>query len=298
MFRTLLFIPGNNKKFLQKSKSLFPDVLCYDLEDSVPDNEKSIARKLLFETISEYGQNKSINSTDSKKPLVYIRINSIESHLCDSDLNSIIRTGLDGIVVPKVNTKIELDKIISIIDNLEKKRHIEKNTIKIIPSIESAEGVVNAYTISSANNRIQAIVFGVFDYLYDMKLDYDEVDDTSYNYARAKIPVDAKSAGIYAIDSIWQTINDLDGLKRDTRAARRLGYSGKSIIHPSHIDPVHDIFVPTNSEIKWAKRILEVAELEKSTGSNRGAFKVDGKMVDAVHFKQAKHIVDSLNHDL
>ena len=294
MFRTLLFIPGNNKKFLQKSISLFPDILCYDLEDSVPDNEKSIARKLLFETISEYGQNKSINS-DSKKPLVYIRINSIESNLHDSDLNSIINPGLDGIVVPKVNNKIELNKIISIIDNLEKKRHIEKNTIKIIPSIESAEGVVNAYDISSTNDRIQAIVFGVFDYLYDMKLDYDEVDDTSYNYARSKIPVDAKSAGIYAIDSIWQTINDLDGLKRDTQGARKLGYSGKSIIHPSHIDPVHGIFVPTNSEIKWAKRILEVAELEKSTGSNRGALKVDGKMVDAVHFKQAKHIVDSLN---
>ncbi|MGD1838990.1 MAG: HpcH/HpaI aldolase/citrate lyase family protein [Nitrososphaeraceae archaeon] len=295
MFRTLLFIPGNNKKFLLKSKSLFPDILCYDLEDSVPDNEKSIARKLLVDTLSEFGSKEFNYSNNSKKPLVYIRINSFESNLYDSDLNSIINTGLDGIVVPKVNNKIELDKIISIINNLEEKRNLEKNTIKIIPSIESAEGVINVYNISCANDRIQAIVFGVFDYLYDMQLDYDETDDTSYNYARSKIPVAAKSAGIYAIDSIWQTINDLDGLKRDTEVARRLGYSGKSIIHPSHIDPVHSIFVPTNSQIKWAKRILEVAELEKISGSNKGAIKVDGKMVDAVHFKQAKFIINSLN---
>lgn len=298
MFRTLLFIPGNNKRFLEKSKFLYPDILCFDLEDSVPTSEKTIARDMVKESFySNEGSNPvDINDSDNanykykESPQIFVRINSFESGLYEQDLESVICDRLDGIVIPKVNSTSELEKITKIILNLEKKRPIEK-TIRLLPSIESSQGVVNAYHIAKFNDRVCSLMFGVFDYLYDMKLDYEN-EGLEYSYARAKIPVDARAAGISALDSIWQKVDDLDGLQRDAKIAKRLGYAGKSIIHPKHIEPVHNVFVPSRNEIEWAKKVVSKLNQIQEEADKRGAFKIDGRMIDAVHFKQAKLILD------
>jgi citrate lyase subunit beta / citryl-CoA lyase len=307
MFRTLLFIPGNNKRFLEKSRLLYPDILCFDLEDSVPISEKSIARELIIQSLSinnhslnrvNININNKINNANNKHkdlPQLFVRINSFESALYEQDLESVICESLDGIVIPKVNSDSELEKITEIIETLEKKRNVQK-IIRLIPSIESSQGVVNSYHIAKYNSRICSLLFGVFDYLYDMKLDYEN-EGLEYSYARAKIPVDARAAGIPALDSIWQIVDDLDGLQRDAKTAKKLGYAGKSIIHPKHIEPVHNVFVPSQNEIEWAKKvILTLNEIQKHD-DKRGAFKVDGKMIDAVHFKQAKLILDFITKD-
>jgi len=307
MFRTLLFIPGNNKRFLEKSRLLYPDILCLDLEDSVPISEKSIAREMIIQSLSTNNHslnrinininNKIDNANNKHKdlPQLFVRINSFESELYEQDLESVICNRLDGIVIPKVNSDSELEKITEIIETLEKKRNVQK-IIRLIPSIESSQGVVNSYHIAKYNSRICSLLFGVFDYLYDMKLDYEN-EGLEYSYARAKIPVDARAAGIPALDSIWQKVDDLDGLQRDAKTAKKLGYAGKSIIHPKHIEPVHNVFVPSQNEIEWAKKvILTLNEIQKH-GDKRGAFKVDGKMIDAVHFKQAKLILDFITKD-
>lgn len=298
MFRTLLFIPGNNKRFLEKSKFLYPDILCFDLEDSVPTSEKTIARDMVKESFSSNeGSNPvDINNSDTanykykESPQIFVRINSFESGLYEQDLESVICDRLDGIVIPKVNSTSELEKITQIIVNLEKKRYIEK-TIRLLPSIESSQGVVNAYNIAKFNDRVCSLMFGVFDYLYDMKLDYEN-EGLEYSYARAKIPIDARAAGISALDSIWQKVDDLDGLQRDAKIAKRLGYAGKSIIHPKHIEPVHNVFVPSQNEIEWAKKVVSKLNQIQEQADKRGAFKIDGRMIDAVHFKQAKLILD------
>ena len=298
MFRTLLFIPGNNKRFLEKSKFLYPDILCFDLEDSVPTSEKTIARDMVKESVSsnEGSNHVDINNSDTanykykESPQIFVRINSFESGLYEQDLESVICDRLDGIVIPKVNSTSELEKITKIIVNLEKKRYIEK-TIRLLPSIESSQGVVNAYNIAKFNDRVCSLMFGVFDYLYDMKLDYEN-EGLEYSYARAKIPIDARAAGISALDSIWQKVDDLDGLQRDAKIAKRLGYAGKSIIHPKHIEPVHNVFVPSQNEIEWAKKVVSKLNQIQEQADKRGAFKIDGRMIDAVHFKQAKLILD------
>ena len=309
MFRTLLFIPGNNKRFLEKSKLLYPDILCFDLEDSVPMAEKSIARDMIIESFSSNmrsnnpfdinntnnNNNNNNNKNKKKSSQLFVRINSFESELYEEDLESVICERLDGIVIPKVNSASELEKINEIIANLETKRNMKK-IIKLIPSIESSQGVVNAYQIAKFNSRICSLVFGVFDYLYDMKLDYED-EGIEYSYARAKIPVDARAAGIPALDSIWQNVDDLDGLQRDAKIAKRLGYAGKSIIHPKHIEPVHNVFVPSQNEIEWAKKVVSRLNQIQEKGDKRGAFKIDGRMIDAVHFKQAKLILDFIAKD-
>ena len=302
MFRTLLFIPGNNKRFLEKSKFLYPDILCFDLEDSVPISEKTIARDMIIESLSapnkpanpidinNNNNNNNANYKNKESPQIFVRINSFESGLYEQDLEYVICERLAGIVIPKVNSASELEKITEIIANLEKKRNIEK-TLRLIPSIESSQGVVNSYDIAKFNERVCSLMFGVFDYLYDMKLDYEN-EGLEYSYARAKIPVDARAAGIPALDSIWQKVDDLDGLQRDAKIAKRLGYAGKSIIHPKHIEPVHNVFVPSQNEIEWAKKVVSKLNQIQEQADKRGAFKIDGRMIDAVHFKQAKLILD------
>jgi citrate lyase subunit beta / citryl-CoA lyase len=283
MFRSLIFVPGNSMRFVEKAKTLAADIICFDLEDSVPDNEKDAARRIISETLLARRQEYS--------GIVYVRTNSPESGLIPDDLKAILQEGIDGIVVPKVNDVSEMLEIKKHIVMLEKERKTDK--IALMPSIETARGVVNAYLIASAEERIKALVFGVFDFLYDMRLDYDEHDPLGYSYVRAKIPVDARAAGVHAIDAIWQKIDDIDGLIRDATMARRLGYSGKSIIHPSQIEPVHKVFRPSKNEVEWAKKVVQALGQAMKKGTGRGAIRLEGKMIDAVHYKQAKAILDA-----
>jgi citrate lyase subunit beta/citryl-CoA lyase len=286
MFRSLIFVPGNSRRFVEKAKTLLADIVCFDLEDSVPDNEKDTARRIIAEALlarrQEYGGSH-----------VYVRTNSPESGLVTDDLKAVLQKGIAGIVVPKVNDASEMLEIKKYVVMLEKERKTDK--IALVPSIETARGVVNAYLIASADERIKALVFGVFDFLYDMRLDYDEHDPSGYSYARAKIPVDARAAGVYAIDAIWQKIDDIDGLIRDATMARHLGYSGKSIIHPSQIEPVHKVFRPSKNEVEWAKKVVQALGQAMNKGTGRGAVRLEGKMIDAVHYKQAKAILDAAN---
>lgn len=282
MFRSLIFVPGNSVRFVEKAKTLQADIICFDLEDSVPANEKDAARKIIADAISR--------RQEYSRP-VYVRTNSPESGLVTADLKAAVRRGIDGIVIPKVSDAAEIMKIKKQVAALEKKSKTGK--IALIPSIETAKGVVNAQQIAGVDGRVNALVFGVFDFLYDMRLDYDENDQTGYAYARAKIPVDARAAGVHAIDAIWQKIDDTEGLVRDAEAAKRLGYSGKSIIHPSQIEPVHKVFLPSRSEVEWAKKVVQALGGAMEKGSGRGAIRLEGKMVDAVHYKQAKAILDA-----
>jgi citrate lyase subunit beta/citryl-CoA lyase len=199
--------------------------------------------------------------------------------------------GISGIVVPKVNDAGEVAKIVRTLSELEKERGTGR--LALIPSIETARGVANAYQVASADERVNALVFGVFDFLYDMRLDYDESDDSGYVYARSKIPVDARAAGVAAIDAIWQKVDDIDGLVRDATAAKKLGYSGKSVIHPGQIEPVHRVFLPSKSEIEWAKKVVAALGEAMEKGTGRLAVRLEGKMIDAVHYKQAKAILDA-----
>ncbi len=280
LLRSLIFVPGNNARFLEKAKTLVADIICFDLEDSVPFEEKKSARNLIKNALADRPQYRAE---------VYVRTNSPASSMIPDDLAEIVPKGIDGIVIPKVNDANEITKIERILASLEKKRKLKPT--ELIPSIESAAGVVNAYNIASASKRVSALVFGVFDLLNDLGVEYTKQAEGA-RYARSKIPIDAKAAGKYAIDAIWQDLNDTKGLEQDCLTAKNLGYVGKSIIHPGQIETVHRIFHPTPAEIEWAKRVIEAYSSAKAT--KKGATKVDGKMIDEVHFKRAKTLLNSI----
>ena len=281
LFRSLVFVPGNNPRFLEKAKSLSSDIVCFDLEDSVPDKEKQNARILI---------SKKLKERKDFKASVFVRTNSPQSGKVPNDLEKIVQKGLDGIVIPKVDSAKELKKIEKIVSNLEKKRKLNK--IRLIPSIESALGVINCYEIASSSKRIDAIVFGIFDLLNDMQIEYTKGNTIGGKYSRYKVPVAAAAAEVPAIDGIWQELKDKKGLEKDCKLGKELGYSGKSIIHPDQIKITHKIFHPNSSEISWSK--LVVKEYEKSTKKGKGAIVVDGKMIDEVHYKRAKALLEIL----
>lgn len=285
MFRTLLFIPGNNKRFIEKAKLLNADIICFDLEDSVPLNEKQTARDLVSEALDK--------KEDFGNRNVYVRINSYESGIAIQDLDAIVSDEIDGVVIPKVNNQSEINRLTLRLNELERKKAMSKK-IGIMASIESAQGLVNSYSIATADSRVKTLVFGVFDFLNDMGLDYVQ-DGIEYSFARAKIPIDARAAGIGAIDAIWQKVDDVEGLVRDAATAKRLGYQGKCVIHPKQVEPVANVFIPSNNEIDWARKVIQALEETMEKGRGIGAVTVDGKMVDAAHYRQAKSVLDSLN---
>ena len=279
LFRSLIFVPGNNPRFLEKAKSLSADIVCFDLEDSVPDKEKKNARTLIKSALKKRNQYSSS---------VFARTNSPDSNKIEADLKEIIQKGIDGIVIPKVNSAKEIKKIEKTISSLEKKRKIRG--IRLIPSIESALGIINCYEIASASKRIDAIVFGIFDLLNDIGIEYTKGNPPGAKYSRYKVPVAATAAGVYAIDGIWQDIKDTSGLKKDCEVGKSLGYVGKSVIYPDQIKTVHKIFHPNKTEISWAKKVCNV--YKKSTKKGKGAVVVDGKMIDEVHYKRAKALLE------
>ena len=279
LFRSLIFVPGNNPRFLEKAKSLSADIVCFDLEDSVPDREKKKARTLIKNALKKRSQYSAS---------IFARTNSPDSNKIEADLKEIVHKGVDGIVIPKVNSAKEIKKIEKIISSLEKKRKIRG--IRLIPSIESALGVINCYEIASSSKRIDAIVFGIFDLLNDVGIEYTKGNPRGAKYSRYKIPVAARAAGVYAIDGIWQDIKDISGLKKDCEIGKSLGYVGKSVIYPDQIKTVHKIFHPNKTEIAWAKKVCNI--YDKSSKKGKGATVVDGKMIDEVHYKRAKALLE------
>ena len=191
LFRSLIFVPGNNPRFLEKAKSLSADIVCFDLEDSVPDKEKKKARTLIKNVLKQRNQYSAS---------VFARTNSPDSNKIEADLKEIVQKGIDGIVIPKVNSAKEIKKIEKIISSLEKQRKIRG--IRLILSIESALGVINCYEIASSSKRIDALVFGIFDLLNDVGIEYTKGNPRGAKYSRYKIPIVATAAGVFAIDGI------------------------------------------------------------------------------------------------
>ena len=279
LFRSLIFVPGNNPRFLEKAKSLSADIICFDLEDSVPDKEKRKARTLIKNALKKRNQYSAS---------VFARTNSPNSNKIEADLKEVVQKGIDGIVIPKVDSGKEIKKIEKIISSLEKKRKIRG--IRLIPSIESALGVINCYEIASSSKRIDALVFGIFDLLNDIGIEYTKGNPIGSKYSRYKVPVAAAAAGVYAIDGIWQDIKDISGLKKDCEIGKSLGYVGKSVIYPDQVKTVHKIFHPNKTEVTWAKKVCSI--YKKSSKKGKGATVIDGKMIDEVHYKRAKALLE------
>lgn len=282
----MLFTPGNNWRMIQKTGSLPADAIILDLEDAVPMVEKETAR-----IFSKDG----IPVIKAEGPDVFIRVNAMTTGLTAQDLKATISEGLDGIVLPKTESKEDVLKTEKLIEEAEKEKKLEQDSITIIPILETAKGIIHAYEIATASSRVIAISFGAVDFTRDMGTTISK-EGTELFFARSQIAIAARATGIQAIDTPWIDLADEEGLIKDSKLARQLGFRGKLLIHPDQIEAVNKVFSPTKEEIEYAKRVVEAFKEAEARGM--GAVSLEGKMIDIASHRDAKDfllLVDAIN---
>ena len=279
LLRSMLFTPGNNMRMIRKASTLNADAIILDLEDGVPMAEKERARTLVRDSIGLVGAGGA---------QVLVRTNAFITGLAEEDLNWTVQPGLDGVVLPKVESREEVLEADKLITALEKERGMETGSLTLVPSLESARGVLNAYEIATASKRTVALAFGALDFTRDMGTSVSR-EGTELFYARSRIAVVARAAGLQAIDTPWIDIADQEGLIREAKAVRQLGFRGKLVIHPSQIEPVNRVFSPSEDEVEYARKVVEAFKEAEAKGV--GAISLEGKMIDIANFRQAEELI-------
>jgi len=278
--RSMLYIPGNNPAMLQQGGVYGADGILMDLEDAVAHEQKDAARTLVKSMI------KSINYYNTE---ITVRVNHIDTPFGLADLEAIVPLQVDALRVPKIETKHEIQRIIDIIEKIEKRFNIVNSNMKIHPMIETALGVENAFEIAGKSKRIDAITIGGQDLTADMGI-INSKDGIGVDYARRRIVMAAKAYKIDALDTVFVDLDDEEGLRKETEYAKKIGFTGKAIINPRQIGIVHDVFTPTEDEIRRALRIIK--EFNKNKEKGIGVFAVDGKMVDAPVVTRAMAVLE------
>jgi citrate lyase subunit beta / citryl-CoA lyase len=197
----------------------------------------------------------------------------------DADLAAVLRAGLDGIVAPKIDHPDEVASLARDLDEREDAARIARGSIRIVPSIESARGLLAAPAIAASSDRVIALLFGAEDFARDLGLPAErEAEAAELLYARSAVVVAAVAAHRQPIDGIWPDVTDGDGLRRDALQARRLGFTGKSLIHPGQIETINEVFSPSAAEVSYARRVIDAFEGAQRKGD--GAVALDGRMLD------------------
>lgn len=278
--RTMMFIPGNNPSMITDGHIYGSDSLMFDLEDAVSVSEKDSARFLVYNALRtiDYGDTETV-----------VRVNGLDTPYGEKDFEAMVRARVDIIRLPKTDTKEDIIQADNLITKIEKEIGLEVGTIGLMAAIESPLGVINAYEIATASDRLIGIALGAEDFVTNMKTKRSP-EGIELLAARTNILLATRAAGIYALDTVYSDVNNDEGLKREVEHIKQLGFDGKSVIHPGQIDIVHKIYEPTEKEITSALRILDGIKEAKAKGS--GVISVDGKMVDAPIVDRAIRTLD------
>jgi citrate lyase subunit beta / citryl-CoA lyase len=290
VMRSVMTIPVIVERFVEKAPASGADVLCLDLEDSVPPDEKLAARPLARKAIESYvGQGPSPDSAPRFQ--IYTRVNGFWSGLIEGDLDAIIVPGLNGVVISKAETPDMIREIDAQLAGLERERGIEPGSIAIMPLIETAKGVVKAAEICEASPRLTGAMFGAEDYATDMGVERT-TEGSEILFARTQVAIACRAAAIEAIDTPDPDYSDPDHLRREMRLAKSLGYRGKLCIHPLQVQIANEIFRPAAAEVAEARLIVEAFERE-GLARGRAAIPLGGKMVDTPIYWRAKRLLEA-----
>ncbi|KAL2848576.1 Pyruvate/Phosphoenolpyruvate kinase-like domain-containing protein [Aspergillus pseudoustus] len=290
--RALLYIPGSSQRFIDKSRSLIADCVAYDLEDSVTPHKKAEARSLVRRALDEPAPAKIRERA--------VRINSVDSGLALADLTEVLKSpNLSTIVIPKVNSASDLTFVTDVINHTlsqQPQSPHERPPISLLALVESAKSITNLSQICAATPYLQGLIFAAEDFALDLSLTRTP-SLTEFLFARSAIATAARAANLPStIDLVCTTYKSTKGdgsppavLEEECRGGRGLGFNGKQCIHPSQVETVQRIYGPDHDEVTWAVRVV-VAD-EKAARAGRGAWTLDGKMIDVPVAEKAKAIV-------
>lgn len=277
--RTMMFVPGNNPGMMQDAFIYGPDSIMLDLEDSVTIAEKDTARLLVYNALKtiDYGSIEMV-----------VRINPLGTPYGKKDIEAVVKAGVDVVRMPKTETADEVHEVEKEIERVEKEIGCVGKT-KIMAAIESALGVVNAYAIATASNRMMGIALGAEDYCANLKTQRTP-EGIELLLARQTIVVAARAAGIDCIDTVFSNLNDMDGFRREVETIKKLGFDGKSVINPRQIPIVNEVFTPSQRDIDKAMAVVAAIHQAERRGS--GVIALNGKMVDRPVVMRAQRTID------
>jgi citrate lyase subunit beta/citryl-CoA lyase len=273
--RSLLYVPGNMPAMLQNIPVFNADGVMIDLEDAVPLAEKDAARVLA---------RNFLRALRERETEIFVRINGLDTKYALDDLREVLPALPDGIRLPKADGPEVVERLDTLLTEHEERLHLDIGRFSILPSIESAVGILNCVQTARASRRIVALAFGAEDYTASMEIQRTRSGEELFS-ARTQIVWAAKAAGVQAIDSVFSDVNDVDGLRAETALVRTLGFTGKSLVNPRQIDVVHDVFRPTPEEIAHAVEVMDAIRRAREMGT--GVISLRGRMVDAPVVKRA-----------
>jgi citrate lyase subunit beta/citryl-CoA lyase len=277
MMRSKLFVPGDRPALFSKALRSLADAVCFDLEDAVLPEQKAAARSHVKEFLQ---------SNAAAEQRIAVRVNDLRSAFFSEDMSAVVWPGLALVNVPKTEDPSEVDEVAAALSKLEQQRGITQ-AIAILPTIESSRGLRLAYAIAQADPRVAGLQLGLLDLFSHLGI--SEQDKAAAHHLRLQLRLAAGEAGVLCFDSSFPTFADADGFAAEAAAARGLGFSGKSCIHPSQIVAANRIFSPTAEEVDAARRIVDAAR--KATAEKHGTCALNGCMIDRPVIRRAQEIL-------
>jgi citrate lyase subunit beta/citryl-CoA lyase len=269
--RSVLYMPGANTRALEKARTLAADALIFDLEDAVAPDAKETARG----NVVAAARSKAYGRRE-----IAIRCNGLSTPWGRQDVAAIATSGADAILVPKVESAADVARIVSLLDSAG-----APATMAVWAMMETPMGVLRAGEIAASHGRLQVFVMGTNDLVKDMRA----------RHTPARLPMltalglgmlAARAHGLAILDGVYNDIQDADGFREACRQGLELGFDGKTLIHPTQVEPCNEIFAPSAAELGMAGRI--VAAFKAAQAEGKGVVTVDGRMIENLHVEQAE----------
>lgn len=285
LFRSFLFAPGNHARRVEKALSLDADAVILDLEDACAVTEKVGARARVVEALGR-----------PRAGLGYVRVNPITTEFGYGDIVAVVRPGVDGIVVPKIEAPDELRTVDWLVRQIEREQGLPVGGIDIMPIIETGAGIARVDAIARSGTRVRRLSFGAGDYTFDMDVAWSR-DELEFLPVRHAVAVASRAAGLEApVDTVWVDLQDRDGFARSAARVRRLGFQGKLCIHPDQVAVANAAFTPSDEQVARARAVVAAFETAEAEGS--ASIQLDGQFIDYPIVYQAQRVLASMDRIL
>jgi citrate lyase subunit beta/citryl-CoA lyase len=276
--RSFLFAPGNHARRVEKALTLPADAVILDLEDAVAISEKPATRELV---VAAFGR--------ARHGKLFVRVNAYSTEWCYADIVTVARAGLDGIILPKVESADQLRSADWLLSNLERERGLLVGGIDLMPIIETALGMTNVATVAGCGTRTKRLAFGAGDYTLDLGMVWTR-DEGELLAARSAVVMASRAAGIEPpLDTVWAELRDAEGFARSAERAAALGFQGKMCIHPDQIAVTNAAFSPSEQQLAWAERVI--ATFEEAEVKGLASIQLDGQFIDYPIVQRARQVV-------
>lgn len=277
--RTMMFMNAQRPALIKDAYIYGSDSIILDLEDAVAENQKDSARFSLYHAL------KNIDYGDTE---VIVRINGLETPHWKEDIRVVVAAGADGIRIPKCESAADVKLVEEHVLAAEREFGVEEGRTLLMAALESPKGILNAYEIATASDRMFGVAISGGDFRKSMHVQINR-GGIEMLAARSQMLLAARAANIQCFDTMFPHINDKEGFEAEVRQNREMGFDGKSVISPKQIRYVHETFAPTEKEIAYAEKL--VRSFNEQVDNGIGVYIVDGNMIDIPFIEDAQRVI-------